>query len=130
MAGKGAGLATKVGLGAAQGVIETGKFMGLTEGRLGTAGELATGAAFGGTLPVLGAGFGKAKNFLTEKLPKSLIATGISTPTQFVKASERLNKLGDDTFKDATSASKWLLKNKITGDIEQRTIQLDALAKK
>lgn len=36
MAGKGAGLATRAGLGAAQGAIETGKFLGLTEGRLGT----------------------------------------------------------------------------------------------
>lgn len=36
LAGKGAGLATRVGLGAAQGVIETGKGMALTEGRLGT----------------------------------------------------------------------------------------------
>ena len=30
-AGKGAGLATKIGLGATQGAIETGKFLGLTE---------------------------------------------------------------------------------------------------
>lgn len=93
MAGKGAGLATRAGLGAVQGGIETGKFLGLTEGRLGTGGELATGAAFGAAIPVLGAGLGKAKDYITTKLPKSLIATGISTPTEYVKTSERLNKL-------------------------------------
>lgn len=104
--------------------------MGLTEGRLGTPTELATGAAFGAALPVIGAGFGKAREAITQKLPESLIATGIATPTKLLNASERLNKLGDESFKDATSASKWLLKNKITGDIEQRTAQLDALATK
>lgn len=73
---------------------------------------------------------GKAKDFITKKLPESLISTGIATPTKLLNASERLNKLGDESFKDATSASKWLLKNKITGDIEQRTTQLEALASK
>ncbi len=67
---------------------------------------------------------------MTKKLPESLVATGISTPTDLLKTSIRLNKLGDESFKDATSASKWLLKNKIAGDIEQRTTQLNALAKK
>ena len=71
MAGKGAGLATRAGLGAVQGGIETGKFLGLTEGRLGTGGELATGAAFGAALPVAGAGLGKARDFITTKLISS-----------------------------------------------------------
>ena len=91
---------------------------------------MALGATIGGALPVLGAGLGKAREAITQKLPESLIATGIATPTKLLNASERLNKLGDESFKDATSASKWLLKNKIAGDIEQRTTQLDALAKK
>lgn len=130
MAGKGAGLATRAGLGAVQGGIETGKFLGLTEGRLGTGGELATGAAFGAAIPVLGAGLGKAKDYITTKLPKSLIATGISTPTEYVKTSERLNKLWIEEFQDATSTGKWLLQNKIAGDLEKRTAQLNALAEK
>jgi hypothetical protein len=73
---KDVGTLGKVGLGATQGVIETGKFLGLTEGRLGTPTELATGAAIGGAIPVVGAGLGKAKAILTqtpeEKLVKQL----------------------------------------------------------
>ena len=78
---------------------------------------------------MVGAGISKAKDFVTKKLPESLISTGIATPSKLLNASERLNKLGDESFKDATSASKWLLKNKIAGDIEQRTAQLDDLAR-
>ena len=70
---KDVGTLGKVGLGATQGVIETGKFLGLTEGRLGTPTELATGAAIGGAIPVVGAGLGKAKAILTQTPEEKLV---------------------------------------------------------
>lgn len=76
LAGKGAGLATRAGLGAVQGGIETGKFLGLTEGRLGTPTELATGAAFGAALPIAGAGIKAGARYGADLLGKSTGAGG------------------------------------------------------
>jgi hypothetical protein len=45
-----------------------------------------------------------------------------------MNASERLNKLGDPSLSGANSASKWLLTNKIVGDLDQRTAQLAQLS--
>jgi len=60
-------------------------------------------------MPIAGKVIDKAGQYITERLPKTLIAKGMTTPTALKNASERLSKLSDDGIVNIEDAPQWML---------------------
>ena len=81
------------------------------------------------TLPLVWAWLAKAKQLITDKLPKSLISSGLMTPSKLLNASERLSRLSDEGIVDASNAPQWLLDKGIQWSKETIQKQLTSIAK-
>ena len=86
------------------------------QGRVPRLGELATGAAVGGAIPVVGAGFGAIKRGIADTLPKSLIKTyfptGEKNITDFILKNPKLG-----TARNMLDTAKNNVKN-LSGQID------------
>ena len=49
------------------------------------------------------------KKLITDKIPKSLISSGLMTPSKLLNASERLSRLSDEGIIKADEAPQWML---------------------
>ena len=49
------------------------------------------------------------KKIITDRMPKSIIASGLMTPSKLLNASERLSRLADDGMVNIDDAPKWML---------------------
>lgn len=90
-------------------------------------GNLAMWAAFGGAIPMVWAGLNKAKNFITQALPKWLISRWLTTPSALKNASERLSRLADNGVIDIDSAPQWMLDKGLNGskkDIQSQLVKI------
>ena len=114
------GLGTKVVQSAATGAAFSGA-EAAEQGRVPRFGELATGAAVGGALPLAGKALGLAKKGLTEVLPRSLIKGALpgQTSTELSEHVLKNTKLGTTTS---------MLKN-ASNNISQLSNQIDDILK-
>lgn len=78
--------------------------------------------------PVVWTWLWKAKEFVTNKIPKSLISAWLTTPSKLLNASERLSRLSDEWMVNAWDAPQWLLDKWIQGSKETIQKQLTWIA--
>lgn len=88
-----------------------------------------TGGLVWGWLPIVWAGISKAKKLITDKIPKSLISSGLMTPSKLLNASERLSRLSDEGIIKADEAPQWMLDKWLKWSKETIQKQLSAIAK-
>jgi len=88
-----------------------------------------TGGLVWGWLPLVWAGIWKVKKLITDKIPKSLISSGLMTPSKLLNASERLSRLSDEGIIKADEAPQWMLDKWLKGSKETIQKQLGAIAK-
>jgi len=88
-----------------------------------------TGGIVWGALPIVGAGLWKVKKLITDKIPKSLISSGLMTPSKLLNASERLSRLADEGIVKADEAPQWMLDKWLKWSKETIQKQLTAIAK-
>lgn len=88
-----------------------------------------TGWLVWGWLPIVWAGISKAKKLITDKIPKSLISSGLMTPSKLLNASERLSRLSDEGIIKADEAPQWMLDKWLKWSKETIQKQLLAIAK-
>lgn len=88
-----------------------------------------TGWLAWGWLPIVWAGIWKVKKLITDKIPKSLISSGLMTPSKLLNASERLSRLSDEGIVKADEAPQWMLDKWLKWSKETIQKQLSAIAK-
>lgn len=91
--------------------------------------EAITGGIIWGWLPIVWAGIWKVKNLITDKIPKSLISSGLMTPSKLLNASERLSRLSDEGIIKADEAPQWMLDKWLKWSKETIQKQLSAISK-
>lgn len=125
---QGAGLWAKVLAGAGEGALQS---VGMwIADKWGTSvWEAITGGLVWWALPIVGAWLGKVKKLITDKIPKSLISSGLMTPSKLLNASERLSRLSDEGIIKADEAPQWMLDKWLKGSKETIQKQLGAIAK-
>lgn len=126
--GKWAGLWSRILAGAGEGAIQS-VGMWIADKWSTSVGEAITGAAVWWALPLVWAGISKAKKLMTDKLPKSLISSGLMTPSKLLNASERLSRLADEGIVKADEAPQWMLDKWLKWSKETIQKQLGAIAK-
>ena len=112
--GTGGGLGAKVLKGSALGA-GFGAAGALEADRIPTTGELATGAAIGGGIPLAGAGIGQLKSFIKNTLPKGIIKAYLPGNKDLTQHIVENTKLG--TTKQMLSNAKNNVKN-LSGQID------------
>jgi hypothetical protein len=127
IAGKAVTTAWKVGLGALEGVLQGGAFDVASQEKLG-AGTIAWWVIWWAT-PILWKAYNALSNWVTDKLPKSLVSSGLVTPSALKNASERLSRLSDDGIVDMESAPQWMLDKNLSGSKEKLQQQLSNIIK-
>ena len=126
--GKWAGLWSKILAWAWEGALQsTG--MDIAEKWQTNVQSAITGGLVWGALPIVGAGLWKVKKLITDKIPKSLISSGLMTPSKLLNASERLSRLADEGIVKADEAPQWMLDKWLKWSKETIQKQLTAIAK-
>ena len=125
---QGAGLWTKILAGAGEGAIQS-VGMWIADKWTTSVGEAITGWLVWGWLPLVWAGLWKVKKLITDKIPKSLISSGLMTPSKLLNASERLSRLSDEGIIKADEAPQWMLDKWLKGSKETIQKQLTSIAK-
>lgn len=126
--GKWAGLWSKILAWAWEGALQsTG--MDIAEKWQTSVQSAITGWLVWWALPIVGAGIWKVKKLITDKIPKSLISSGLMTPSKLLNASERLSRLSDEGIVKADEAPQWMLDKWLKGSKETIQKQLGAIAK-
>lgn len=124
---KSAWLVSRVLAGAGEGAIQS-VGMWIADKWSTSVGEAITGLVWG-WLPLVWAGIWKVKKLITDKIPKSLISSGLMTPSKLLNASERLSRLSDEGIIKADEAPQWMLDKWLKGSKETIQKQLSAIAK-
>lgn len=124
---KSAWLGSRVLAGAGEGAIQS-VGMWIADKWSTSVGEAITGLVWG-WLPLVWAGIWKVKKLITDKIPKSLISSGLMTPSKLLNASERLSRLSDEGIIKADEAPQWMLDKWLKGSKETIQKQLSAIAK-
>lgn len=125
---QGAGLGSKVLAGAGEWALQS-VGMGIADKWSTSVWEAVTGGVVWGWLPLVWAGIWKVKKLITDKIPKSLISSGLMTPSKLLNASERLSRLSDEGIIKADEAPQWMLDKWLKGSKETIQKQLSAIAK-
>lgn len=125
---QGAGLWAKVLAGAGEGALQSAG-MDIAEKWQTSLKSAAVGWLVWWALPIVGAGIWKVKKLITDKIPKSLISSGLMTPSKLLNASERLSRLSDEGIVKADEAPQWMLDKWLKGSKETIQKQLGAIAK-
>ena len=125
---QGAGLWTRILVGAGEGAIQS-IGMWIADKWTTSVGEAITGWLVWGWLPLVWAGLWKVKKLITDKIPKSLISSGLMTPSKLLNASERLSRLSDEGIIKADEAPQWMLDKWLKGSKETIQKQLTSIAK-
>lgn len=126
--GKWAGLWSKILAWAWEGALQsTG--MDIAEKWQTNVQSAITGGLVWWALPIVGAGLWKVKKLITDKIPKSLISSGLMTPSKLLNASERLSRLADEGLVKADEAPQWMLDKWLKWSKETIQKQLTAIAK-
>lgn len=125
---KSAWLGSKVLAGAWEGALQSAG-MWIADKWSTSVWEAITGWLVWGWLPIVWAGISKAKKLITDKIPKSLISSGLMTPSKLLNASERLSRLSDEGIIKADEAPQWMLDKWLKGSKETIQKQLGAIAK-
>jgi len=125
---KSAGLGSRVLAGAGEGAIQS-VGMWIADKWTTSVSEAITGWLVWGWLPIVWAGLWKVKKLITDKIPKSLISSGLMTPSKLLNASERLSRLSDEGIIKADEAPQWMLDKGLKGSKETIQKQLSAIAK-
>lgn len=124
---KGAGLWAKVLAGAGEGALQSAG-MDIAEKWQTSLKSAVVGWLVWWALPIVGAGIWKVKKLITDKIPKSLISSGLMTPSKLLNASERLSRLSDEGIVKADEAPQWMLDKWLKGSKETIQKQLGAIA--
>lgn len=127
IAGKAATMGGKVALGALEGVLQGGTYDVASQWKVWTwaiAGWLVWGAS-----PLIWKAYQKLSSWVTDKLPKSLVSSGLVTPSALKNASERLSRLSDDGVIDMEAAPQWMLNKNLSGNPEKLQTQLSNIIK-
>lgn len=127
IAGKAVTTAWKIGLWALEGALQGWTYDVASQGKLGTW-AIAWGV-IGGASPLVWKAYNKLSNWVTDKLPKSLISSGLVTPSALKNASERLSRLADDGVVDMEAAPQWMLSKNLSGNKEKLQQQLTDIIK-
>ena len=125
---QGAGLWAKVLAGAWEGALQSSA-MWIADKWSTSVNEAITGGIIWGWLPIVWAGISKVKNLITDKIPKSLISSGLMTPSKLLNASERLSRLSDEGIIKADEAPQWMLDKWLKWSKETIQKQLSAISK-
>lgn len=125
---KGAGLWAKVLAGASEWALQSA-WMGIADKWNTSVKEAITGGIIWGWLPIVWAGIWKVKNIITDKIPKSLISSGLMTPSKLLNASERLSRLSNEGIIKADEAPQWMLDKWLKWSKETIQKQLSAISK-
>lgn len=125
---KSAWLGSKVLAGAWEGALQSAG-MDIAEKWQTSLKSAAVGWLVWGWLPIVWAGIWKVKKLITDKIPKSLISSGLMTPSKLLNASERLSRLSDEGIIKADEAPQWMLDKWLKGSKETIQKQLGAIAK-
>lgn len=123
-----AGLWAKVIAGAGEGALQSSA-MWIADKWSTSVKEAITGGIIWGWLPIVWAGIWKVKNLITDKIPKSLISSGLMTPSKLLNASERLSRLSDEGIIKADEAPQWMLDKWLKWSKETIQKQLSAISK-
>lgn len=126
--GEWAGLGAKILAGAGEWAIQN-VGMWIADKWTTSVWEAIQGGLVGGTLPLVWAGLSKVKKLVTDKIPKSIISSGLMTPSKLLNASERLSRLSDEWLIKADEAPKWLLDKGIKWSKQTIQTQLTDIAK-
>ena len=124
---QGAGLWAKVLAGAGEGALQSAG-MDIAEKWQTSLKSAVVGWLVWWALPIVGAGIWKVKKLITDKIPKSLISSGLMTPSKLLNASERLSRLSDEGIVKADEAPQWMLDKWLKGSKETIQKQLGAIA--
>lgn len=126
--GKSAWLGSKILAGAWEGALQS-VGMWIADKWSTSVGEAITGGLVWWWFPLVWAGLWKVKKLITDKIPKSLISSGLMTPSKLLNASERLSRLADDWIMKVDDAPQWMLDKWLKGSKETIQKQLGAIAK-
>jgi hypothetical protein len=127
IASKAVTTAWKVGLGALEWALQWGTFDVASQWKL-WAWAIAGWVLWAG-MPAIGSAYNKFSNWVTDKLPKSLVSSGLVTPSALKNASERLSRLADDWVVDMEAAPQWMLSKNLSGSKEKLQTQLTDIIK-
>lgn len=127
IASKAVTTAGKVGLGALEWVLQWWTFDVASQWKL-WAWAIAGWVLWAG-MPAIGSAYNKLSNWVTDKLPKSLVSSGLVTPSALKNASERLSRLADDWVVDMEAAPQWMLSKNLSGSKEKLQTQLTDIIK-
>lgn len=127
IAGKAATTVWKVGLGALQWLLQWGTYDVASQGKLGT--WAIAWWVIGGAAPLAWMAYSKLSNWITDKLPKSLVSSWLVTPSALKNASERLSRLADDGVVDMEAAPQWMLNKNLSWSKEKLQTQLTDIIK-
>ncbi len=127
--GKSAWLGSKVLAGAGEGALQSVGMDIAEKWDTNIVKSAITGGLVWGWLPIVWAGIWKVKKLITDKIPKSLISSGLMTPSKLLNASERLSRLSDEGIVKADEAPQWMLDKWLKGSKETIQKQLSAIAK-
>lgn len=125
--GKGATLAGKTALWALWGTLQGGAYDVMSWKQPWT--WAVAWGIIGGISPTAWVLYNKLTNWLTNAAPKSLISSGLVTPSALKNASERLSRLSDNGVVDMEAAPQWMLNKNLSGDKVKLQEQLTNIIK-